>query len=79
MGTLLDTTGLSAGPCALPAAFLVSFLWLPQQNYVLEQKPTDTSPRRVSLSPTASASELTNIITLLIITILISHNIHQTS
>ena len=39
--------------------------WLPQHNYVLEQRPTDSSPRADRLSPTASASELTNIITLL--------------
>ena len=33
--------------------------WLPQQNYVLEQRPTDSSPLADRLSPTASASELT--------------------
>jgi len=41
-------------------------VWLPQQNYVLEQRPTDSSPRADRLSPTASASELTNIITTLL-------------
>ena len=40
-------------------------VWLPQQNYILEQRPTDSSPRADRLFPTASASELTNIITLL--------------
>ena len=38
----------------------MKLFWLPQQNYVLEQRIEDSSPRADRLSPTASASELTN-------------------